>query len=93
MTHKTTSYRIAVIAGGLICLSGIAFVALYILEAIVNKLGEPDQSLLYWYLPILFLGVFGLLLGSGSVTWGVVGLRHAHHGAEVDVESKKQSMK
>ena len=50
----------------LITTAGVIFVLMYVWEAIVSRFGEPDQSLLFWYLPILFLGLIasagGLLL-------------------------------
>jgi len=63
------------IIGGLIAMTGIACVVIYVLEAIVARLGEPDQSLLFWYLPILFIGIIGILIGLGIGIWGAIRLR------------------
>jgi len=41
---------------------GGVFVCMYVWGAIISRVGDPDQSLLFWYLPILFLG-----LGAGGV--------------------------
>ena len=35
--------------GVLIFLAGVVFVAMYISEAILARVGDPDQSLLFWY--------------------------------------------
>ena len=60
----------AIAVGALLLLGGLGFVAMYVYSAVIARLGEPDQSLLFWYLPILFIGIAlasaGLgLLGSG----------------------------
>jgi hypothetical protein len=54
---------------------GGLFVAAYILEAIVKRVGEPDQSLLFWYLPFLFLGLIGVIIGAVSSVWGIIRLK------------------
>lgn len=65
----------ALVVGSLIILIGIGFTVAYVLEAIVARLGEPDQSLLFWYLPILFMGLTGIVIGLGIGVWGVIRLR------------------
>ena len=65
----------ALVVGSLIILIGIGFTVAYVLEAIVVRLGEPDQSLLFWSLPILFMGLTGIVIGSGIGVWGVIRLR------------------
>lgn len=65
----------AIVVGGLITLAGIGFAIMYILEAITSRLGEADQSLLFWYLPILFMGFIGILMGAGIGVWGAIRLR------------------
>ena len=54
---------------------GVVFVVAYISEAVMARLGEPDQSLLFWYLPILLMGIAGIGLGAGAGILGVIGLR------------------
>ena len=63
------------VLGSLMALTGAAFVGMYILEAIVARAGEPDQSLLFWYLPILFMGLIGMVMGLGLGVWGAIRLR------------------
>jgi len=65
----------AIVVGGLITLAGISFTIMYILEAIISRLGEADQSLLFWYLPILFMGLIGILTGAGIGVWGAIRLK------------------
>jgi hypothetical protein len=64
------------IFGGLIGITGIACVVIYIFEAIIARIGEPDQSLLFWYLPILFLGIFGIFIGLGIGILGAIRLKN-----------------
>ena len=65
----------ALAVGSLITLIGIGLAVTYVLEAVIARLGEADQSLLFWYLPILFMGVVGIIIGLGIGTWGAVRLR------------------
>jgi hypothetical protein len=66
---------VMLVSGGLMAILGIAFVAMYILDAVVARAGEPDQSLLFWYLPILFFGVIAMLIGAGISAWEVSRVR------------------
>ena len=68
----------ALAIGTLIFLAGVVFTAMYISEAILARLGEPDQSLIFWYLPILFIGIAGIILGLGAGILGIIGLRKNH---------------
>lgn len=67
------------VAGSLAAVTGVIFIVMYIVEAIVARLGEPDQSLLFWYLPVLFVGVIGVGTGLRMVTWGNKRLRGLRH--------------
>lgn len=58
---------------------GSIFVLMYISQAIIARLGEPDQSLLFWYLPFLFIGI---VMGIGVSVLGVLGLRRNRHQVE-----------
>jgi len=57
---KWQAYLLVSIGGFCAVLGGV-FVFMYVWEAIISRIGDPDQSLLFWYLPILFLG-----LGAGG---------------------------
>ena len=65
----------ALAAGSLITLIGIGLAVMYVLEAIIARLGEADQSLLFWYLPILFMGLIGIIIGLIIGIWGASRLR------------------
>jgi len=69
----------ALVIGSLIGLAGTAFAVMYVLEAFVARLGDADQSLLFWYLPILFIGLFGIIVGAVLGILGYIGLRKLHH--------------
>ncbi|NNE05010.1 MAG: hypothetical protein HKO64_02915 [Xanthomonadales bacterium] len=58
--------------GALLILAGIGLCAMYVVEAVIRRLGEADQSLLFWYLPILFIGLFSLMGGIGLLTWAML---------------------
>ena len=50
--------------GGIFLLMGVLFIGMYLWEGVISRIGEPDQSPVFWYLPILFLGIIGILVGS-----------------------------
>jgi hypothetical protein len=72
--EKILAYGILA-SGGLLAILGMALVAVYIREAVLARVGEPDQSLLFWYLPILVIGVIAMLIGVGMGAWGVSRMR------------------
>jgi hypothetical protein len=57
--------------GSLMFILGMIFIAAYIRDAIIARAGEPDQSLLFWYIPILYMGIISTLAGLGI---GALGL-------------------
>ncbi len=61
--------------GACVALLGLAFAAMYLQEGILKRIGNPDQSLAFWYLPILFIGVVGIGAGAALAIWGTR-LRH-----------------
>lgn len=65
----------ALIVGSLSILIGIGFAVMYVLEAIIARIGDADQSLLFWYLPILFIGLIGIIIGLVFGVWGAIRLR------------------
>lgn len=68
---------VALVVSGLLILGGLTFVVMYFVSAVFERVGEPDQSLLFWYLPILMIGTIGILLGVGVGILGALGLRKA----------------
>ncbi len=66
---------VALLSGVVVALVGVGLVAAYFLEAVVARRGDPDQSLLFWYLPVLFLGLAGLAVGLAASGWGILRLR------------------
>lgn len=63
------------IAGALIGVVGLAFIWLYFWEGIIVRIGEPDQSLAFWYLPILFIGLMAGGAGLALLRRGLSRLR------------------
>ena len=60
---------LGLLGGLLLSVTGAGFVTLYVTEGIIARAGEPDQSLLFWYLPILFMGIVVLVFGLALVRW------------------------
>ena len=72
MSRKKGILSYVVLAvGGLLMISGMALIVTYILEAVIARIGEPDQSLLFWYLPFLLFGVIATLAGFRMTSWGL----------------------
>ena len=63
---------------------GSVFVVMYVSQAIITRLGEPDQSLLFWYLPFLFIGIIGIVLGIGMGVLVTIGLRRIRHQNNIE---------
>ncbi|NNK94836.1 MAG: hypothetical protein HKP41_10850 [Desulfobacterales bacterium] len=61
--------------GSLCTFAGLAFSAMYVFGAIIDRWGEADQSLLFWHLPILFLGIFSITVGLSMSFWGLNRIR------------------
>lgn len=66
MDSKNIQPLVFRITGIIMSIIGVLFIGVYILEAYTSRIGEPDQSLLFWYLPFLFVGF--IVLVSGIIT-------------------------
>lgn len=75
MSRPRAWWIVLLAAGVTLVLIGVALVAGYVWAAVVERLGEPDQSLLFWLSPFLFLGIGGIVLGASALVWGVLGIR------------------
>ena len=73
--NKRLAY-LFIILGSLIAALGIVFIFMYIWEAIISRSGDPDQSLLFWYLPIMFLGVIASVGGLRLLLRGINQVRN-----------------
>ena len=64
-----------VLLGTILSLSGAVFVVLYVYEGVILPWGRSDQSLLFWYLPLLFIGFLAVMLGVLILARGLVRLK------------------
>ena len=46
------------------CLIGISLIIMYIYSAVIAGLGEADQSLLFWHLPLMLFGIICVIAGG-----------------------------
>jgi len=67
--------KFGMVLGVLATLLGLFLVVVYIAEAVVARWGEADQSLLFWYLPLLFAGF--ILTGGGVAAMVAIGRRRS----------------
>lgn len=65
----------ALVVGIPTTLIGLFFALGYFWWAIIERIGEPDQSLILWYLPILFIGIGLTAVGVVGTLWGSIRLR------------------
>jgi len=61
-------------------IAGVVFIGMYITEAVIKRVGEPDQSLIFWYLPILFIGIVLAAAGATISIWAVMRTRKRQTG-------------
>jgi len=54
---------------------GLFMIGGYVFSAVIERAGEPDQSLLFWYLPLLLIGATGVVVGLAAGFLGIQGLR------------------
>lgn len=76
----TIKYRLALLLGIASGLTGLLLIAAYVIKAVLERAGEPDQSLLFWYFPLVLLGVAALKLGAAFSIWGFINLRKKRNG-------------
>lgn len=80
MAIKKVGLCAVLVAGIVASLAGGLAILAYLLEAVVARAGEPDQSLLFWYLPFLLFGLPVLIAGLKLLTWGICRLRKSGQG-------------
>jgi len=66
---KRLSPLLARITGAILMLLGGSLVAMYIVEAVIKRHGEPDQSLVFWYAPFLLFGFIIFRAGIKVFRW------------------------
>ena len=69
---------VGLVVGAILVLAGLFLVGAYVFSAVIDRLGEPDQSLLFWALPVLFMGIMAAGAGALFVILGYLGLRRAN---------------
>ena len=79
MNSKKIRPSLALIAGLVLTIIGTLLIVGYIMEAYFARIGEPDQSLLFWYLPLLFVGLIAFVTGLSTGIWGFNRLRKVKH--------------
>jgi len=79
MNSKIIWPSVALISGTVLTIIGILLTVGYIMEAYIARIGEPDQSLLFWYLPLLIIGLIAFVTGLSTGIWGFNRLRKINH--------------
>lgn len=65
MTGTRVKAVIAAVCAGVSIVVGVAALKWYVWDIAILQAGEPDRSMLFWGLPIVFIGMVGLALGTG----------------------------
>lgn len=74
--RRTRTWPIVALAvGSLSLLAGLILIGMYVFGAVIEPLGEPDQSLLFWLLPFLLVGVAATVIGVVLLVLGISGIR------------------
>jgi len=79
MNSKKIWPSVALISGIVLIIIGVLLITGYITEAYVERIGEPDQSLLFWYLPLLMFGFIAFVTGVSFSIWGTKRIRKIKH--------------
>ncbi|MCJ7782023.1 MAG: hypothetical protein MUQ27_14485 [Acidimicrobiia bacterium] len=66
---------LSAVGGAVLVIVGAAALKWYVWDVVIGQAGEPDRSMLFWGLPILFVGVFAGGAGLGLVVVAVHGFR------------------
>jgi len=72
----------ALCAGSAVILTGAVLIYAYVMAAVIARLGDPDQSLLFWYFPILVVGLGFAAGGLALVAAAVQRLRRLRREQE-----------
>lgn len=84
--HRTTPTRrpvlgaLAALASITLLVPGAAALRWYLWEVLVVQSGEPDRSMVFWGLPVAFLGFGVFLAGTGAAVlawWWLTSRRRA----------------
>ena len=78
LTRRTLLGVLALVAGTAATVLGVSLVFGYVRGAVLDRLGEADQSLLFWYLPLLLFGAPLTAAGLAAVAAAVF-LRYRRH--------------
>jgi hypothetical protein len=69
---------LGLIFGLLLLFAGITFIFIHFKDTFFMRFGEADQSLIFWYLPFLFVGlgslICGIVVGHSSLSSLNIGL-------------------
>jgi hypothetical protein len=88
---EKTKYRFVIILGIIISLAGLLLIAVYTLKAVIERAGEPDQSLIFWYIPFLLIGVITLIMGVSFSIWGMSSIRKSRISGDQKSEAGQNS--
>jgi len=66
-----------IFSGGFVSLAGAILVSMYLWEAVISRMGAPDQSPIFWYLPFLLFGVIAIRKGLAMIRLGKRRLKSA----------------
>jgi len=75
MSNKVLASYAAICFGVVLILIGATFAVLYVRDGVIATIGEADRSPIFWYLPILFIGIVAAGAGVALAGWGTTRLR------------------
>ena len=66
---------LSAVGGAVLLIVGAVALKWYLWDVVIGQAGEPDRSMLFWGLPILFIGIFAGAGGLGLVIIAVLDFR------------------
>ena len=61
--------------GAVLLMVGVAALKWYVWDVVIGQAGESDRSMLFWGLPIVFIGIFAGVAGVGLIISAVHDVR------------------
>ena len=68
LSGRTLLIKVVQVIGILLILAGLSLIGMYIVQ-VWQVLEASNQSVIFWYLPIVFLGLVAIIMGIMSMAW------------------------
>ena len=66
---------VSLVGGASFLVVGVVAMKWYAWDVVIGLAGEPDRSMLFWGLPILFIGILAVTVGLVLIVAAIRGIR------------------